>query len=125
MAHLGDRWLQQRVVIHGAQGTLEADLDASRGAELRGARGDEPQIKQIPVPERLAGRLDGAHSPFEQLVHRAMTQSIGPRAFVDAIVEDRPAVPSFADGVKAQVVIEAALRSAETGCAVAVEGRDC
>jgi predicted dehydrogenase len=55
-------------------------------------------------------------------VHRALMQSIGPRAFVDCIMEDRPAVPSFADGVKAQAVIEAALRSAETGCAVAVEG---
>jgi predicted dehydrogenase len=114
--------LQQRVIIHGAQGTLEADLDASRGAELRGARGDEPQIKPIPIPERIAGRVDGAQSPFEQLMQRAMTQSIGPRAFVDAIVEDRPPVPSFADGVKAQAVIEAALQSAQTGCAVAVEG---
>jgi predicted dehydrogenase len=122
VAHLGDRMLQQRVVIHGEQGTLEADLDASRGAELRGARGAEPQIKQIPVPERLTGRLESAHSPFEQFLHRAMTQPIGARAFVDAIVEDHPAIPSFADGMKAQAVIEAALRSAETGCVVAVEG---
>jgi predicted dehydrogenase len=121
VAHLGDRLLQQRVVVHGADGTLEADLDVVRGDELRGARGDEPQIRPLPIPERIAGQLDSAQSPFEQFLHRVTTQSVGPRAFIDAIVEDRPTAPSFADGVKAQAVIEAALRSAETGCAAAVE----
>ncbi len=122
VAHLGDRAMQQQVVLHGVQGTLEADLNVSRGAELRGGRSDEPQIGPLPIPERIAGSADDGQSPYEQFMHRLRTQSIGARAFVDAIVEDRPAVPSFADGVKAQAVIEAALRSAETGCAVAVAG---
>ena len=121
VAHLGDRGMQQQVILYGAQGTLEADLSFSRGWELRGARSDEPQIRLLPIPERIVGQVDPAQPPLDQLIHRAMTQSIGPRAFVDAIMEDHPAVPSFADGVKAQAVIEAALRSAETGCAAAVE----
>jgi predicted dehydrogenase len=121
VAHLGDRGMQQQVVVHGAQGTLEADFSFGGGWALRGARSDEPQIRPLPIPERIVGQVDPAQSPIDQIIHRLLTQSIGPRAFVDAIVEDRPAAPSFADGVKAQAVIAAALRSAETGCSAAVE----
>lgn len=121
VAHLGDRGMQQQVSIYGAQGTLEAEFSFSGGWELRGARGGEPQIRPLPIPERIVGQVDPTQPPLDQLIHRWLTQSIGPRAFIDAIVEDCPAAPSFADGVKAQAVIEAALRSAGTGCAVAVE----
>jgi predicted dehydrogenase len=120
VAHLGDRGMQQQVIVHGERGTLEAEFSFSRGWELRGARSDEPQIRPLPIPERVVGPVDPTQPPLDQLIHRERTQSIGPRALVDAIVEDRPAAPSFADGVKAQAVIEAALRSAETGCSAAI-----
>jgi predicted dehydrogenase len=35
--------------------------------------------------------------------------------FIDAILEDRPAAPSFYDGLKAQEVIDAAIESHERG----------
>ena len=120
VAHVGDRLMQQRVILHGAQGTLEADFSFSGGWELRGARADEAQIRPLPIPDRLIGPVDRTQPQGNQLIERLVTQSCGPRAFVDAIVEDRPAVPSFEDGVMAQALIEAALRSQETGCAVAV-----
>ncbi len=42
-----------------------------------------------------------------------LKQSAGARAFIDAILEGRPASPDFADGVRMQRVLDAAFRSAE------------
>lgn len=42
-------------------------------------------------------------------------QSIGPRLFVDAIVENRAVSPSFYEGLKAQEVIDAAFESHRRG----------
>jgi len=42
-------------------------------------------------------------------------QPVGCRAFVNAILEDRPVTPTFYDGYKAQEVIGAALESHQTG----------
>ena len=41
-------------------------------------------------------------------------QSVGPRLFVDAILEDRPLRPDFGDGHAVQCVVEAALRTERT-----------
>jgi predicted dehydrogenase len=41
-----------------------------------------------------------------------------PRAFIDAIIEDRPATPHLHDGVAAQRVIDAAIRSQADGCRI-------
>jgi len=47
--------------------------------------------------------------------------SAGPRAFIDAIIEDRPATPDLYDGVAAQRVIDAAIRSHENGRRISIE----
>jgi len=44
--------------------------------------------------------------------------------FVDAIRNDRPCSPDFYDGARAQAVVDAALRSAESGQCVTVAGVD-
>jgi len=103
------------MVLYGERGTLEADFSFGGGWELRGARADEPQIRALPIPERILGNVDQSQSHFDQWGELLLTQSFGPRAFIDAIAEDRPASPNFADGVKAQEMIEAALRSDERG----------
>ena len=41
-------------------------------------------------------------------------------SFIDAILEDRPASPDFTDGWRVQQVMDAALRSQETGAWVTV-----
>ncbi len=43
------------------------------------------------------------------------TQPVADRAFVDAIIEDRPISPSFYDGYKVQQVLDAAVASHEQG----------
>jgi predicted dehydrogenase len=67
------------------------------------------------VPVRLQGNWDLLNymEPFAR-------QSVGPRLFVDAILEDRNLEPDFYDGLKVQEVIDAAVESHERGVWMAV-----
>ena len=40
-----------------------------------------------------------------------LKRSAGPRLFIDAILEDKPAAPDFYDALKVQEVVDAALKS--------------
>lgn len=48
------------------------------------------------------------------------TESVGPRHFVDCILDDKPIYPGLYEGYKVQQVIDAALQSHESGCRVAI-----
>ena len=120
VAHTADRGQEQHVLLHGAAGTLEAST-SMKGTdwskmimrtphELRGVRQDHAQFEDIPIPEHLWENADP-----ENALSVFSTQPVGVRLFIDAIVEDKPVVPSFYDGLKAQEVIEAANRSHEEG----------
>lgn len=78
-------------------------------------RHDEGRIETLPVPEDLWKEADPSN-----LDSVFLTQSVGDRLFIDAILEQRPVTPSFYDGWKAQQVIEAAVASQRSGCTVAV-----
>jgi predicted dehydrogenase len=113
-AHVGNRGQEQHVRLYGPSGTLEADWSFTEG-EIRGARQGEDQWQALPVPDALWKGVDRTQPHFVRLTEAFTRQPIGDRLFIDAILEDRPAVPSFHDGLKAQQVIDAALRSHETG----------
>ncbi len=49
--------------------------------------------------------------------------SAGSRLFIDAILANRPVSPNFYDGYRAQQIVDAAIASHETGCAVAIAQR--
>jgi predicted dehydrogenase len=113
IAHLAERHLQYQYTFHGDAGTLEANLTLA-GTELRGARAGEP-FRALEIPDRWLGESE-LHDRFG-----AFTKNIsGDRAFIDAILDDKPFMPNFYDGWKAQQVIDAALESARTGCRVSV-----
>jgi predicted dehydrogenase len=78
---------------------------------LRGARHDEEQFQIMPIPEAyLQGVAQGAILPvFEQHL-------VGPRLFVDAILNDYMPTPNFYDGYKVQQVMDAAIQSHASGC---------
>ena len=114
VAHVGDRGQEQDVALHGESGTLEAD-SSSAGVEVRGARHDEEQFQTLPVPDELWGDVDRTSSFFSQVSEVFVKQSVGDRHFIDAILEDRPATPSFYDGLKVQEVIDAAIESHQSG----------
>ena len=114
VAHVGRRGQEQQVVLHGRAGTLEAGYTLG-GASVSGARQGERDFVQLPVPDRFWGEADRGR-PFQVFA----SQPVGDRLFIDAILHDRPVVPSFYDGLMAQAVIEAAFESHRTGAWVEV-----
>jgi predicted dehydrogenase len=110
VAYQGARGQQQILRLHGDQGTLEADYTQT-DSEIRGLRHDEPAFRVLPIPDDILQGVN-PHNQYEVF----MRQSQGARAFIDAIIEDKPITPSFADGLKAQAVIAAALEAHERKC---------
>lgn len=120
VAHLADGAIMQQVRLYGEDGSLEVDVPPfgpAAAAVIRGARKDEAQMQTFPVPPAYWGAADPA-DPFTVFT----ANSAGPRRFVDAILHDEPATPDFFDGYRAQLVIDAALESHESGCAVEITG---
>jgi predicted dehydrogenase len=109
VTQVGKQGQVQQVVLYGDQGTLDITFTFI-GEELRGLRVGEEQFHTIPVPDEVRG--GAAPGDWEGLFFK---QSLGPRSFIDAILEDRPVVPSFYDGYKAQVVMDAVNESHEKG----------
>lgn len=113
LAHLADRFMQQEIKLYGQDGSLELNViyeGPNAGAMLLGARNEENRFNLLPLPEKY-GKFE---PPFDWT--EIMTQpGVGCRSWVDAILEDRPAYPTFYDGYKTQQVIEAALVSDQTG----------
>lgn len=115
-AHIGDQLYRIDVEIFGDQGSFEGRLalfGSEGGARLRRCSADQAALETV-HEERFP--VDFAERPafFAPYVE----SSAGPRAFIDAIIDDRPATPNLHDGVAAQRVIDAAIRSQAAGCRV-------
>ena len=110
VAHVGDRGIEGRVVLHGEEGTLEVEV-TFQGAQVRGARRDETQIRPLPVPEEWWGEVDRTKPYTDRIPELFAGQPIGARRFIDAIVEGRPAEPTFFEGMQSQAVIDAAIEA--------------
>ena len=98
--HEGD----EEVTLSGSEGTLQV-----RQGRLWAARAGDFSLSEMPVPERLSGGvIPGGH-------YLVQPTALLLRAWACAIRENRPASPSFADGVKTQELIDGALRSSQQG----------
>ena len=109
VAHVGEQGDAQSICLYGEQGTLEATFDFTlAGIEIRGMRNGDPQWSILPIPDELWGDTDRSDTvdPF-------MKQSVGARLFIDSIIGNHAVTPTFYDGYKAQLVIDAALKSHE------------
>ena len=108
----GDAIVRLRTEFHGDEGMLEAQHDLfgnAAGVRIRGCkRGEALRTSKIPA-DLLAG------SDPADLISPYRLHSAGPRRFIDAILAGEPALPSFRDGVRAQEVIDAAMRSSAEG----------
>jgi len=119
MTHRADRVVDINILLHGANGSLEAEhifYGSAAGAKVLGSRQDEEVFEPLAVPDELLAGLESG-DPMEPFVK----QAAGPRLFVDAILEGQPVSPSFYDGYKVQEVIDAALESDRTGRRVSLE----
>jgi predicted dehydrogenase len=120
VAHTGDREFGQHVALHGQSGTLEVEAYFLLGAEVRGVRDSEKQFQKLAVPDELWGDVDRNQPLIMQVMEAFTQQPIGDRLFIDAILDDRQVTPSFYDGLKAQEVVDAAMRSHQEGCWVSI-----
>ena len=103
----------QITILHGLDGTLETCGDPWSNPpkfEIVGFRQGMEQAEMLAIPDDLLGGTD-VHAPFDLF----KKLPVGPRQFVDAILNDKPIAPNFYDGYKVQRVIEAALESAKMG----------
>lgn len=114
VAHVRGRGQDLHVALYGEGGTLEADLVDGQMA-LHGARQDEDRFQTLAVPDELWGAVDRSKGYIGRVNQFFVTEPAGDRQWIDAIVEDRPVVPSFYDGYKVQAVIDAAIASHEQG----------
>ena len=118
VAGVADRSAGQHVVLHGEEGTLEVDFSmfgSEAGAVIRGARYDSKRFETLTVPDDLWGDVDRSDFPASLFPGVFLTQPVGDRLFVDAILEGRQVSPSFYDGLKAQEAMDAAIKSHEQG----------
>jgi predicted dehydrogenase len=122
IAHVADRFVQQQVKLYGEDGSLEIDIQyggAEAGVVLHAVRDQEEQFRRLEVPESYWGNTNRSE-PFETFT----SQPVGCRAFIDAILDNRPVTPTFYDGYKAQQVITAALEASQSGAWVSIQDPD-
>jgi predicted dehydrogenase len=80
-------------------------------------RGDSNPVR-VEIPERVKGEftdMPDYYTPVRANFTRMM------REFVNAIREDRPAVPNFHDGVRVQRVMDAVIESGQSKAWTAVK----
>jgi predicted dehydrogenase len=109
-----------RLEFYGEDGTLvlaNTTPDYMRGFTLSHARrpatalapvavADDPRDKQFPAEARIA--------PVSRLASR----------FIDAIEQRRPVTPGFAEGYRAQMLLDAVRRAHASGCWLDLESRE-
>jgi len=118
VAHIADRGMEQQIRFYGEAGSLEINViywGSGAGATIVAARNSEDVFQSLEVPNSYWGDVSRA-KPIDIF----KSKPVGSRLFVEAILENRPAAPSFYDGYKAQQVIEAALESHRSGRAVTI-----
>ncbi|MBI3970638.1 MAG: Gfo/Idh/MocA family oxidoreductase [Chloroflexi bacterium] len=96
----------QRLEVHGDAGSLVVEAGGGDRIVKRAGPGDRV-YQELPVPERLAVRppAPGVSGPVYALADR----------FVRAILDGEPMAPSFEDGFRVQELIDAIVRSDQTG----------
>ena len=95
------------ISLFGENGTLRTDYFLSNlNCVVRGARRDDETLHTLDIPPDFTrGFKEG-----DMFAH-FKTNSIGPRLFIDSILNDKEVEPDFHDGYLNQLVIDAALES--------------
>ena len=113
VAHIAARESEHYVTLHGAAGTLGMEWYRDGGTAkgvLRGCRHDATEYQTLAIPDDYLQDTDPS-----DIIAVFQNHLVGPRLFVDAIQRDYQPEPSFAQGVKVQTVLDAAMTSHQTG----------
>lgn len=111
---VGEDAFRQQVIVRGEDGTLTVDLSLQQ-AELRGRRNGERVSQVLTIPAEYWLGVS-SNNPFDAL----LSQPAGARLLIDAIHSGSSPSPSFADGWKAQEVVDAALLAAQRGSTISL-----
>jgi predicted dehydrogenase len=104
----------QSIRIFGSEGALRVDIDRKYPdwvlGRLWGARGATAVLAPLPIPDRLTNGLDlsDPRRAAAEFVFSNLT-----RRFAHAIRTGEEAIPNFREGLEAQRVVDAVLRSVE------------
>ena len=106
--------MQHLFEFHGEDGTLYQEVDWVEQQEIRGARVGEGGLKPLPIPEEIwaGARQDTVHNSYRD-VFRAQGHMVGD--FVRAVRDQRRIRPDIHDGLRIQLLLEAAILSAREG----------
>ena len=106
--------MQHLFEFHGDGGTLYHETDWVSRQEIRGARVGEGGLRPLPIPEDIwaGGRRDTVHNSYRD-VFRAQGHMVGD--FVRAVAAGQRVRPDIHDGLRVQLLLEAAKRSATEG----------
>jgi predicted dehydrogenase len=115
VVHVGEHGQEQQVILSGEAGTLEIHHTFG-GAEIYGARSNEQRFTRLFSVDYRSTTAGSNEHEMTAMLAPFHDQSIGPRLFIDAIVENRAVSPSFYEGLKAQEVIDAAFEAHRRGC---------
>lgn len=99
------------VELNGSEASFE--FTTGKWDELQYGKRGGPGMKPLPVPREFWTWPGSPRDPCvgDPLIRFRYDQAF---EFIDAIRNGRPCVPSFHDGVRTQVVMDAAIRSAQT-----------
>ncbi len=114
VAQVGELGNRQHVILYGEEGTLEVNSTTMGAAEIRGIRRGEKDFHDLEIPQELFGMNDRS-VPFD---FRKRPSADLP--FIDAILLESIAEPSFMDGYMAQQVIDASIQSDQQGKWIAI-----
>jgi predicted dehydrogenase len=109
VSHNADRLVRQVVRIEAEKASLELDhvfLGALAGVTLRWFAASEEQSRLLDIPQDFYGASDRTN-----FLDVYATEPVGARGFVAAIRDSTKPSPDFADGWRAQQVVDAAIRS--------------
>jgi len=119
----GSGGIQIQAEVHGDRGMLGVEVDRPRNLRswvtLWGRQDGQETAQPLPMPSCLTDGLDFSDGTA---VIRTMTTKrwYSAQRFVEAVLGNREASPSFYDGMTAQAVIDAAVASHQRGQWVAV-----
>ena len=119
VAHVRGRGQDQHIGLYGEGGTIEIELVDAK-VSLQGAHQDTDRFSPLTIPDELWGGVDLTKSYIPRINEFFATEPVADRAFIDAILDDRPIAPNFYDGYKVQQVIDAAIASHEQGCWISI-----
>jgi predicted dehydrogenase len=106
----------QFISLHGQDGTIESRAglwSENAVSEIVGLKRGAEKAEVLEVPDSYFGS-EGR----QNLLGFNDKPIVGPRLFVDAILNDQPLHPDFYDGYRVQQVIQAAVDSDKTGKAI-------